>query len=131
MQEKLHMSIHPGTNPPAFDTIIQGFDDINVLLESTYCYPKGGGQPGDMGVLSSKSAQAIVHEVLPGQMLLHPIDDPLRVGDGVERLLPGDGAGDTGHVPARGPHAVTDGVLLRTVRVTSAQRPRNVRVTSA
>ena len=63
MQEKLHMSRHPGTNPPAFDTIIQGFDDNNVLLESTYCYPKGGGQPGDMGVLSSKSAQAIVHEV--------------------------------------------------------------------
>ena len=85
MQEKLHMSIHPGTNPPAFDTIIQGFDDINVLLESTYCYPKGGGQPGDMGVLSSKSAQAIVHEVLPGQMILHPIDDPtlFEVGESV------------------------------------------------
>ena len=85
MQEKLHMSRHPGTNPPAFDTIIQGFDDNNVLLESTYCYPKGGGQPGDMGVLSSKSAQAIVHEVLPGQMILHPVDDPtlFEVGESV------------------------------------------------
>ena len=85
MQEKLHMSRHPGTNPPAFDTIIQGFDDNNVLLESTYCYPKGGGQPCDMGVLSSKSAQAIVHEVLPGQMILHPVDDPtlFEVGESV------------------------------------------------
>jgi len=85
MQEKLHMSRHPGTNPPAFDTIVQGFDDNNVLLESTYCYPKGGGQPGDMGVLSSKSAQAIVHEVLPGQMILHPVDDPtlFEVGESV------------------------------------------------
>ncbi len=85
MQEKLHMSRHPGTNPPAFDTIVQGFDDNNVLLESTYYYPKGGGQPGDMGVLSSKSAQAIVHEVLPGQMILHPVDDPtlFEVGESV------------------------------------------------
>jgi len=85
MQEKLHMSRHPGTNPPAFDTIIQGFDGNNVLLESTYCYPKGGGQPGDMGVLSSNGAQAIVHEVLPGQMILHPVDDPtlFEVGESV------------------------------------------------
>ena len=49
MQEKLHMKHHPGTNPKPFTTTITGFDDNNALLESTYCYPRGGGQPGDMG----------------------------------------------------------------------------------
>ena len=34
---------------------------------------------------SSKSAEAIVHEVLPGQMILHPVDDPtlFEVGESV------------------------------------------------
>ncbi len=85
MQEKLHMSRHPGIDPPPFETIIQGFEENNVLLESSYCYPRGGGQPGDMGTLTSESAQAAIHEVLPGQMILHPVDDTeiFDVGDRV------------------------------------------------
>ena len=85
MQEKLHMNRHPGIDPPPFETIIQGFEENNVLLESSYCYPRGGGQPGDMGTLTSESAQAAIHEVLPGQMILHPVDDTelFDVGDRV------------------------------------------------
>jgi len=79
------MSRHPGIDPPPFETIIQGFEENNVLLESSYCYPRGGGQPGDMGTLTSESAQASIHEVLPGQMILHPVDDTeiFDVGDRV------------------------------------------------
>ena len=79
------MSIHPGTDPPEFETIIHGFEGNNVLLESTYCYPRGGGQPGDTGVLVTNSTQMDLHEVLPGQMILHPVDDPdvFGVGDSV------------------------------------------------
>jgi len=79
------MNRHPGIDPPPFETIIQGFEENNVLLESSYCYPRGGGQPGDMGTLTSESAQAAIHEVLPGQMILHPVDDTelFDVGDRV------------------------------------------------
>ena len=76
MQEKLHMIMHPGTDPPPFETHIQGFDGSNVLLDSTYCYPRGGGQPGDTGLLTSSSAESVIHEVLPGKMIQHPIDEP-------------------------------------------------------
>ena len=51
MQQKLHMDHHPGTNPEPFTTIITGFQEANALLESTYCYPRGGGQPGDTGTM--------------------------------------------------------------------------------
>lgn len=85
MQEKLHMSRHPGTDPPDFETLIHGFEGNNVLLESTYCYPRGGGQPGDTGVLFTKSTKMDLHEVLPGQMILHPVDDSdvFDIGDTV------------------------------------------------
>ena len=85
MQEKLHMSRHPGTDPPPFEARIEGFEGSNVLLESTYCYPRGGGQPGDTGLLTSKSAESAIHEVLPGNMILHPVDDPdlFQTGDTV------------------------------------------------
>lgn len=83
MQEKLHMTRHPGTNPPAFETRIHGFEGNNVLLESTYCYPRGGGQPGDTGILVSNNTETEIHEVLPGQMILHPVDeaDIFDIGD--------------------------------------------------
>ena len=71
MQEKLHMSRHPGTDPPPFETRILAIDGSNVLLDSTYCYPRGGGQPGDTGLLSSENAESEINEVLPGDMILH------------------------------------------------------------
>ena len=85
MQEKLHMSSHPGTNPPQFETLIHAIDGSNVLLESTYCYPRGGGQPGDTGLLRSENAVSVINEVLPGKMILHPIDNPdlFETGDSV------------------------------------------------
>ena len=85
MQEKLHMSRHPGTDPPEFETRIHAIDGSNVLLESSYCYPRGGGQPGDTGLLSSEKAVSEINEVLPGEMILHPIENPdlFETGDSV------------------------------------------------
>ena len=85
MQEKLHMSRHPGTDPPQFETRIHAIDGSNVLLESSYCYPRGGGQPGDTGLLSSVNAVSEIYEVLPGEMILHPIENPdlFETGDSV------------------------------------------------
>ena len=61
MQEKLHMTIHPGIDPPSFETSIRGFEDNNAILESTYFYPRGGGQPGDMGILSTENSQSTIN----------------------------------------------------------------------
>ena len=49
MQEKLHLKQHPGIDPPIF-TKVSDVDDGVVYLEDTYCYPRGGGQPGDRGL---------------------------------------------------------------------------------
>ena len=85
LQKKLHMDHHPGTNPEPFTTIITGFQDANALLESTYCYPRGGGQPGDTGTMVAGDIETQIGEVLPGEMILHPIAEPdmFEVGDEV------------------------------------------------
>ena len=85
MQKKLHMDQHPGTNPEPFTTIITGFQEANALLESTYCYPRGGGQPGDTGTMVAGDIETQIGEVLPGEMILHPIAEPdmFEVGDEV------------------------------------------------
>ena len=77
MQEKLHMTRHPGIDPPPFVTRIGGIEGENVHLESSYCYPRGGGQPGDTGSIESERGESTdFGEVLPGEMLLHPVENP-------------------------------------------------------
>ena len=85
MQEKLHMNQHPGTDPPPFTTTIVGKDGNSLLLEETYCYPRGGGQPGDTGEITSIEGESCnMNEVLPGEMILHPVDDASIFTDGQE-----------------------------------------------
>lgn len=70
------MRRHPGTNPPSFETKIAGFRESALLLDETHCYPRGGGQPGDMGTITSiEGNSAQFFEVLPGEMHMHPVDD--------------------------------------------------------
>ena len=85
LQKKLHMDHHPGTNPEPFKTIITGLEGEYALLQSTYCYPRGGGQPGDTGSLMAGDIETQVGEVLPGEMILHPLGEPemFEVGDEV------------------------------------------------
>ena len=83
MQEKLHLKQHPGTDPPNFSTKISDVGDGIVYLEDTYCYPRGGGQPGDRGTISKNGNIAKMNEVLPGEKIIHPVDqsDIFRKGD--------------------------------------------------
>ena len=85
LQKKLHMNHHPGTNPEPFKTIITGLEGEYALLQSTYCYPRGGGQPGDTGSLMAGDIETQIGEVLPGEMILHPLGEPemFEVGDEV------------------------------------------------
>ena len=70
------MSRHPGLNPLPFETIVTGKDDNSLLFKESYCYPRGGGQPGDTGTIYSEGSRVSkLNEVLPGDMILHPIGD--------------------------------------------------------
>ncbi|MCH2442014.1 MAG: alanyl-tRNA editing protein [Candidatus Thalassarchaeum sp.] len=76
MQEKLHMTLHPGLNPPEFSTRIKSIENNIVHLDETYCYPRGGGQPGDRGYFSTEQGTKVSFaEVLPGNWIGHPIED--------------------------------------------------------
>lgn len=70
------MSRHPGLNPLPFETIVTGKDDNSLLFKESYCYPRGGGQPGDTGAIYSEGSRVSkLNEVLPGDMILHPVGD--------------------------------------------------------
>ena len=70
------MDLHPGTNPEAFETRILEKHESFLYLEETYCYPRGGGQPGDRGLITSSDGQSSnLLEVLPGEKIKHPVDD--------------------------------------------------------
>ena len=87
MQEKLHMTRHPGINPPQFEANIVGITDSALFLSKSYCYPRGGGQPGDTGkIIKADGEISDYTEVLPGEMIAHPIENPLNFEIGEEIL---------------------------------------------
>jgi len=87
MQEKLHMTRHPGINPPQFEANIVGITDSALFLSESYCYPRGGGQPGDTGKIIKADGDITDYtEVLPGEMIAHPIENPLDFEIGEEIL---------------------------------------------
>ena len=70
------MDLHPETNPEPFETRILEKNEGFLYLEETYCYPRGGGQPGDRGLITSSDGQSSnLLEVLPGEKIKHPVDD--------------------------------------------------------
>ena len=76
MQDKLHMMNHPGINPEPFISKITGINDNSIYLNETYCYPRGGGQPGDIGILVNGNGDEInFYEVLPGEFISHPVKE--------------------------------------------------------
>ncbi len=80
------MMHHPGTDPPKFKTTVSGVTDDGLHLSESYCYPRGGGQPGDIGTLTSIDNKSAFSEVLGGDNILHPMNDPsvFSVGEEVE-----------------------------------------------
>ena len=89
MQEKMHLTQHPGLNPPVFEATITDIIDDGVFLDRTFCYPRGGGQPGDKGSISSGDKFSNMGEVKPGDKILHPLDSPwiFTEGDKVECMI--------------------------------------------
>ena len=86
MQEKLHMTQHPGTDPPSFTTTIKNIVDNNLFLKDTFCFPRGGGQPGDTGIISNSIVKSDFFETLPGDQISHPLSttEGFNIGDTVE-----------------------------------------------
>jgi len=46
MQERLHMSNHPGTNPEPFTATVAEIEENFIMLDESYCYPEEGGNQG-------------------------------------------------------------------------------------
>ena len=85
MQEKLHMTRHPGIDPPQFEAKIVDMSDTALFLSESYCYPRGGGQPGDTGHFIRVGGEiSEFSEVLPGEMIIHPVEDPMNFEIGEE-----------------------------------------------
>ena len=72
MQEKLHMSQHPGINPPPFRSTISGIDKNIIFLKDSFCYPRGGGQQGDTGIISKINIETELLETLPCLLYTSP-----------------------------------------------------------
>ena len=77
---------HPGTNPEPFTTTVSGIDEQYILLSESYCYPRGGGQPGDTGIFAWNGGPMAFGEVLGGEFIRHPVQTPeeFSIGDQVE-----------------------------------------------
>ena len=79
------MSQHPGTNPRPFSSTISAINENMIFLKDSYCYPRGGGQQGDTGVISKINLETELLETLPGESIIHPVVsvDGFNVGDDV------------------------------------------------
>ncbi len=75
MQERLHLNHHPGTNPPTFTSKIIDKIDESIILDTSYFYPRGGGQPGDIGIISDGDLSVDVGEVFAKDLIFHPVND--------------------------------------------------------
>ena len=73
MQERLHMKIHPGLNPPPFSAQVVEINENNIMLSESYCFPRGGGQPGDIGIFIGDNFESNFMETLPGDFIQHPV----------------------------------------------------------
>ena len=79
------MQRHPGTDPPPFTSRVLATEGASIILEETHCYPRGGGQPGDTGLFRLEDGATVkLAEVLPGEMILHPVEEIQKFSKGEE-----------------------------------------------
>ncbi|MFB6146680.1 MAG: alanyl-tRNA editing protein [Halobacteriaceae archaeon] len=83
----------------AFENTVAEATDEYVVLEGTYFYPEGGGQPADRGELRWDGGRADVVDVTKSH------GDVRHVIDGVEGDLPGAGDAVEGRIDAERRHA--------------------------
>lgn len=89
MQEKMHLKCHPGTDPKAFKAKIVNIKDNYLIFDNSYCFPRGGGQPGDIGTIILGELEIEFHETLPGEYIKHPVDsvDQFKIGDNIKCII--------------------------------------------
>ena len=65
-----------------FDSVVLWYKDGKAILDRTAFYPEGGGQPGDIGSISTKEKIVEVKDTNKyGKYVVHGVSGPLRVGD--------------------------------------------------
>ncbi len=61
-------------------------EDEKLILDQTICYPRGGGQPGDRGVLVlSDGSQLMIVDTTHGggDEIVHQLEEPAELAEGV------------------------------------------------
>ena len=91
-QTRRHLEYHPGTNPPSFTAVVEEVtDEGGVILSESWCYPRGGGQPGDTGVFVIDGKSFPFGEVTATQFINHPLlESGLANGDEVTCVIDRD-----------------------------------------
>ena len=86
MQERLHLLHHPGTNPQPFDSVIVDIIDQKLVFKESHFYPRGGGQPGDFGLVSCGTIAKKIGEVTAGDVIHHPVEiaDDFEIGQSIQ-----------------------------------------------
>ena len=87
-QTRRHLEHHPGIDPEPFKAVVQSVTKEGVILSESWCYPKGGGQPGDTGVFLSDGKQFPFGEVSASSHILHPVfEDSPKIGQEVDCVI--------------------------------------------
>ena len=83
-QPRLHLNSHPGTDPERFTTKIRSIEEGGLVLEESFCYPRGGGQPGDVGLFDYAGKSYNFTEVTAQNVIFHPVNSPNEFEAGEE-----------------------------------------------
>ena len=73
-----------------FNSKVIGIEGNSVVLENTYFYPEGGGQPSDHGILMISGKKATVKDVkLVDNVIIHEVEDSegIRVGENAHGMV--------------------------------------------
>lgn len=91
-QTRRHLEHHPGTNPPSFTAVVEEVtEEGGVILSESWCYPRGGGQPGDTGTFMINGKSIAFGEVTAAQSITHPLlGSGLANGDEVTCVIDRD-----------------------------------------
>ncbi len=79
-----HLEQHPGLNPPPFQATIESIGEDWVILDKSYFYPIGGGQPSDKGQITSNSFSCDIVDVRNRETYIHSFQNirgTVNVGD--------------------------------------------------
>ena len=87
-QTRRHLEHHPGIDPAPFEAVVDSVTNEGVILSESWCYPRGGGQPGDTGVFLSEGEEFRFEEVSASSHILHPVSDSsLQIGQKVDCVI--------------------------------------------